>query len=123
MRTSSVSSAKSAGVSGIASLGGRTTSQKLAIPTAASPATASPSQISKRLRSAGGSGQRDVVVLADALQDEEDRRGLPRVDDEVWALGRNRVRLTRIQDDFLLGIAQEKTHAPLQDVKRVLRVV
>src|SRR5438046_10526924 len=86
-QTSSTRKATSAGVSGIAIRGGRTTSQKLAIPRATRPAATSPSQISERLRSCGGSGQRDVVVLADSLQGGEERGDMSAVAGEGRRVG------------------------------------
>src|SRR5438876_874138 len=60
-----------------------------------------------------------VVVLADALQDQERRRGVAAVGDEVRPSRRDRVRLTGAELHFLLGIAQEEPDAALEDIERV----
>src|SRR5262245_6133654 len=61
--------------------------------------------------------QGDVVVLADALQDQEDRRALAAVGDQMRAASSHRVGLARRQAHFLLRIAQEESYAALEDRK------
>src|SRR5581483_277850 len=56
-----------------------------------------------RLASASGSGQRDVVVLADALQHQEDHRGLPAVGHQVGPARLDGVGLAGVEADALLG--------------------
>src|SRR5882762_1795706 len=68
------------------------------------------------------SRQRDVVVLAEALQHEERRRALPGVGDEVWPAGAYGVRFTRPQPHVLLRLAQEDPQLALEHVEGVLDV-
>src|SRR5207245_3723845 len=67
--------------------------------------------------------QRNVVVLADALQNQEDGRTLAAVGDEMRPAFAHRVRLAGPEAHFLLRIAQEQAQAALQDVERVLDLV
>src|SRR5207249_255652 len=64
--------------------------------------------------------QRNVVVPADALQNQEDGRTLAAVGDEMRPALAHRVRLAGPEAHFLLRIAQEQAHVALQDVERVL---
>src|SRR6266481_2457609 len=73
------------------------------------------------LRSA--SRQRDEVVFADSLQDEERRRRVAAVDHEVRALRPDRERLAGPEAHLLLGVAQEDADLPLEHVEGVLDVV
>src|SRR5258707_9830841 len=77
---------------------------------------------SQRARAPGNgrSRQRYVVVLAQTLQDEERRRGVAAVCDEVRSARRDHVHLTGAEAYFLPGIAEEEPKPPFQDVERVL---
>src|SRR5436309_7838729 len=67
--------------------------------------------------------QRDEVVLAEALQDEEGRRAVAAVGHQVRPSRRDGVRLAGSEVHLLLGIAQEQPHPALQDVEGVLGLV
>jgi hypothetical protein len=54
------------------------------------------------------SGQRDEVVLADALQDEEGRGTLAGIRHQVGTAGAHGVGLAGREPDLVLGIAQEQ---------------
>src|ERR1051325_9196734 len=74
----------------------------------------------KRARRRCGSGQRDEVVLADPLEDEEDSGSISSIGHEVRPAGRHRVGLGRLQQNVFLRIAQIHVDAALDDVERVL---
>jgi len=60
------------------------------------------------------------VVLADALQDEEGRRAVAVVGDQMRAARAHGIRLSGLEADVLLGVAQEDAQSPLEDVEGVL---
>src|SRR5688572_29202616 len=66
--------------------------------------------------------QRDEIVFAYSLQDEEGRRGLAAVGDEVRAARRHRIGLAGLEAHLLLGVLEEDSQAPLQDIEGVLYV-
>src|ERR1041384_7499892 len=66
--------------------------------------------------------KRDVVVFADALEDEEGRRTVTAVGDEVRAGGADGVGLAGAEPHLLRRVAQEDADVPLDDVERVVDV-
>src|SRR5438105_15042002 len=66
--------------------------------------------------------QRDVVVLADALQDEKGRGRSSRIRDEMRPAGAHRIALARLQAHFFLRIAEEEPDLALEHVEGVLHV-
>ena len=66
--------------------------------------------------------ERNVIVLADALQNEEGRRALSAIGDEVRPARPNRIGVTGAEMHLLLGLAQEELEASLNDVERILNM-
>src|SRR5262245_33381562 len=68
------------------------------------------------------SHERDVVVLADALEHEKRRRDLAAVRDQMRTARYHTIGLTRTEPHFLFRVAQEEPDRPLDDVERILDV-
>src|SRR5918995_3954971 len=68
-------------------------------------------------------GQRNVIVLSHALQNEENGGRIAAVRDEVRPPRAHGIRLAGGERNLFLRIAQEKAEATLQDVERVLHMV
>src|SRR5215510_12682151 len=65
--------------------------------------------------------QRNVVVLADALEHEEGGGGFAAIGDEMGPTGPHRVSLAGAETPLLLRIPQKQTDVALQNVEGVLR--
>src|SRR6266508_522695 len=68
------------------------------------------------------SSQGYKIVFADALQDEKHRRRVAAIGNEVRALGRHRIGLSRRQPHFFLWILQENSNRSRDDIERVVHV-
>jgi hypothetical protein len=66
--------------------------------------------------------KRNIIVLADALKNEESCRAGPPIADQVWAARSHRIGLTWAEPHLLFGFTQEKADAPIDHVKRVLDI-
>src|SRR5262245_33015466 len=67
-------------------------------------------------------GQGDKIVVADALQDQKHRGRIAGVGDEVRALRRNGISLSRRQSHLFLRTLKKDSNGPRHDIERVVDV-
>jgi hypothetical protein len=67
-------------------------------------------------------GERNEIVLADALQHQDGRGAVARVNDEVRPLGRDGISLTPRQAHLFLRLLQKDAYRSLHDIERVVDV-
>ena len=68
------------------------------------------------------SDERNVVVLPDALKQEEGRRAVTVIDDEVWATWWDRIGISGRKVHLLFGFAQEEPDMSSDDIERILNI-
>src|SRR6266404_1008458 len=62
--------------------------------------------------------QRHVVVLTDALQDQESERGLAGIGHQMRPAGYGDIALAHAKSHFCLGVLQEEPHLAFQHIER-----
>src|SRR5882724_12518277 len=81
------------------------------------------SRVAPRLATASNLYERNVVVFADALQNQNRHRGVAGVGHQMWPSRRHGVAFTNTELHLLLRILQEQAEATFQHIKGIADVI